>query len=232
MRSREHSPKLQRAAGRDKSSESPSRDGLEQRRTRSYYGGEVERLRKLGRNTIPDVLHGHGVESHFARDRRHYDAIDAARDYEVEEGEIGGDVEREAVPRHPVARMNPNRGDLFPASPDAGIGGVALAGDPEIGQCVDQRLLDLSQIPVQILPVPLEVDDRITDQLSGSVKRHVAAALDLEKLDTFAFEKFGGRDQVLFFGSTPERYDGRMLEQQQHILRNGARDSVTGNIAL
>ncbi len=36
---------------------------------------------------------------------------------------------------------------------------------------------------MQVLPVPLEVDDRVADELAGAVEGDITAALDLEQLD-------------------------------------------------
>src|SRR5207248_1232323 len=120
----------------------------------------------------------------------------------------------------------------FSARPDTGVGRVTLAGNPEIGEGVDQRLFDFSQIPVQILAMALEIDDRISHQLAGSVKCHVAAALDLEKLDAPGLQKLRRRDEMLFFRRAPECDNGRMLQQEQYVLRNCSGDSVTGKVAL
>jgi hypothetical protein len=45
---------------------------------------------------------------------------------------------------------------------------------------------------VQIFPVLSQVDDRVADQLSRSVKGDVSPPLDLEDLDTAAQQLCGG----------------------------------------
>ena len=87
--------------------------------------------------------------------------------------------------------MNADRSDLFPARPDARVGRIPFARNSIIGQSVDERLLDLSEVPVKVLAMPLEIYDWIPDQLPRSVKRHVAATLDLEQLDALALQKLG-----------------------------------------
>src|SRR6185295_11805351 len=125
----------------------------------------------------------------LAGDRRHDHAIDAAWNDEVEPGEIGGDVEGEAVPGDPVARVNADGCDLPAARPHAGVGGVSLAGNSIVSEGVDQRLFDFPEIPVQVLTVSLEIDDRIADELAGSMESDVTTALDLEDLDALAAQK-------------------------------------------
>src|SRR4029078_9594435 len=100
----------------------------------------------------------------------HDHAIDAARDDEIEIGEICRDVEREPVPRNPVAGVNTDGRDLLSSGPDAGESGVALTRDSVVGQRIDQRLFDLPQVPMQVLTVPFQIDDRIADELTRSVK--------------------------------------------------------------
>src|SRR5690348_10643321 len=58
--------------------------------------------------------------------RRHRDRLDPARNHQVEVAEIGRDVEREAVPRDPVARVDADRRDLATLGPDAGEAGISL----------------------------------------------------------------------------------------------------------
>ena len=41
-----------------------------------------------------------------------------------------------------------------------------------------------------------QVDDRIRDQLTGAMKRHIAATIDLEQLDSALGEKLGRRQDI------------------------------------
>jgi hypothetical protein len=50
---------------------------------------------------------------------------------------------------------------------------------------------------MQILPVTLEVHDWVADQLPEPVKGHISAALDLEQLYPFAFEKCRRSNEML-----------------------------------
>src|SRR6185295_10186378 len=126
----------------------------------------------------------------LAGDRRHDHAIDAAWNDEVEPGEIGGDVEGEAMPGDPVARVHADGCDLSAARPHARVGGVSLAGNSIVSEGVDQRLFDFPEIPVQVLPMSLEIDDRVANELPGSMERHVTTALDLEYFDTLGAQVF------------------------------------------
>src|SRR5439155_19735843 len=128
----------------------------------------------------------------LASDRSHDDAVYTAGNYEIEVREIGRDVESEAMPGDPIASVNANRRDLLLACPHSGKRGVALTGDAVIRERVDQRLLDLSQVPMQVLAVTFKIDDGVADQLTGPMKGYISAALDLEQLNAFTLEKLRG----------------------------------------
>jgi len=104
--------------------------------------------------------------------------------------------------------------------------------DAEFGECDDQRFFHLAQIPVQILLVPAQVHDRVADELARPVEGDVAAALRLEQLDAARREEGGRRNEILRLGAAPERDHGRMLEQEQHIVRDLAADPRAGHRAL
>jgi len=211
---------------------SQSRDGLEQRPARRNYRGQIERLREFGGDAIPNVLHRNVLDAQLATDRRHDDAVNSARDDEIEIGEVGRDVEGEPVPGDPVARVHADRGDLLAAGPHSGERSIPFAGNSIVGERVDQRFLDLSQVPVQILLVALEIDDRISDELAGSVEGDVSSALDLEQLHAFALEKLRGCDEVLFLRRPAERDYRWVLDEEEEVLRNRSRDSIASEVAL
>ena len=78
----------------------------------------------------------------------------------------------------------------------------------------------------------LEIDDGVSDQLPGPMKGYVTAALDLEQLDPFALQEFRRGDEVFLLRCPPECDDGRMLQEQEDILRNRSGYSVASDIAL
>src|SRR5215213_1147233 len=118
------------------------------------------------------------------------------------------------------------------SDPDACISLDALSREPELRDRVDQRALHLPQIPVQVLAVSLEIDDRVAHELARTVERDVTASLDLEQLDAPGCEEIGRRDQVCTLGSPPERDDRRMLDKEQYVLVDFAGDTTSGNLAL
>ena len=109
--------------------------------------------------------------------------------------------------------------------PDARVADVPLRGDAQLRQGLDEALLDLPEVPVQVLAVPLEIDDRVADELAGPVKRHVPAALDLEQLDAALRQERRRREQMPLLARAPQRHDRGMLDEQKHVLVDRARDS-------
>ena len=87
------------------------------------------------------------------------------------------------MPGDPLLHVNADARDLPAACPDTGESRVALGGNREDAERVDQRLLECAEVPVQVLLVCAKIENRIADQLARAVKRDVAAALDLKHLD-------------------------------------------------
>ena len=148
-------------------------------------------------------------------------ACDPAWDHHVEVAEIRRHIEREAVPRDPVARVHADRGDLAAAAVQTPVKpAFRSAGIPNAASASMSAASSWPQIPVQVAAVPLEIDDRIADELPRPVERDVAAALDLEQLDAPRREQLGGREQMPLLRRAPKRHHRRMLDEQQHVLRD------------
>ncbi len=73
---------------------------------------------------------------------------DAAGHYAVIVAKIGGDVDRDAVERHPMTNPDPDGRDFCLAAivlryPDADPVLASLAGDPECCKCLDDPALEV-----------------------------------------------------------------------------------------
>src|SRR5204862_184905 len=82
------------------------------------------------------------------------------------------------------------------------------------------------EVPVEVALVTRQVDDRVADELAGSVERHVPAALDLEDLDAIAAEEMPS------IGVAAQGHHRGMFEQEQHVVRQTALDAGLGEGAL
>jgi hypothetical protein len=206
--------------------------GLKQRRARRNNRRQIECFGELGADSLGYIMCRDFFHAELTGDRSHDDAVDAARYDQVEIRKLGRDVEREAVPGDPIARVHSDRRDLLAASPHARVRGISLARNAVVGQGVDQCLLDASQVPMKVLTMALEIDDWIANQLARTVECHIAAPLDLEQLDATTLQKLRRSGEILFLRRPSERDDRRVLHQEQYILRNCAGNPVTRDAAL
>jgi len=92
------------------------------------------------------------------------------------------------VRRHPARDADADRGDLpwRRVEPDAGEPVDPLPLDADGGQRPDQRLLEVADVALHVASVPVQVEDRVADQLAGAVEGRLAAAIGLDELDVRA----------------------------------------------
>ena len=139
----------------------------------------------VGEGAAHRALHGRHLDRppELADHRAHHRRVQAAGVDRGEARQIGGDVQREPVQRHPAFDRHANRGELALGGgvPDAGPARLARPREPEPRQRLDQRLLEVAQVDVQIALVLAQQEDRVADELAGAVVGDVAAALDLEE---------------------------------------------------
>ena len=78
----------------------------------------------------------------------------------------------------------------------------------------DDALLERRDVLAQADAQPLEVENRIDDQLPGAVEGDVAAAVDVKELCAHRFERFLIDEQVFGMPALAQRVNRRMLHQQ------------------
>jgi hypothetical protein len=194
---------------------------------------EAEHLAEGAHHISPRSVECWRALAELALHRRHHHALNPARHYQVEVGEVVHDIEREAVPGDPPARVHSDGSDLAPPRPDSGESVLPPGIDPPPAERADQHLLERAQVPVQILPVLLEVQDGIPHELSRSVERRVAAALHLEELHPARREKLSlCRAVAAVLRLSPERDHGWMLHEQKHIVLQLSRDPLARQLPL
>jgi NAD(P)-dependent dehydrogenase (short-subunit alcohol dehydrogenase family) len=92
---------------------------------------------------------------------------------------------------------------------------IPLGHDPELLERVNQSFLDTAQIPVEVATVPLEIDDRISNELSRTVICGVTASIRPCKLDSPRAKRFLPHQQILGIKANPKCYYGYMLKNNQ-----------------
>ena len=129
---------------------------------------------------MPSRCRGNFAEINFApknsRDRSHAFICYPARDNHLKESQIGVYIERKSMACYPSRNSHSNRRDLFIANPDAGKPLDAPALNPIIRNRANQYFFEVAHITVNVAAIRFEIDDWITDELTGSVVGDVSAA--------------------------------------------------------
>ena len=117
--------------------------------------------------------------------------------------------------RHPARDVDADRGDLprRPRQPDAGEPVDPLAREAERRDRADERFLEVAHVLLHVAPVPLEVEDRVADELARPVEGGLAAAVRLDDLDVGVVRDM----ELAVVGAAPERDDGRVLETADRV---------------
>jgi hypothetical protein len=124
------------------------------------------------------------------------------------------------VRRYPPGRdTDADRGELPVVHPDSRKTLLSPGRYPKVAQRQDQYLFEISQIAVQVAAIRLEIEDRISHELTRAVICHIATTTRRENFDAPVCQFVRGQKDVLRMGTRPERDDVRMLKQE-----NGIRD--------
>src|SRR5260221_353327 len=116
--------------------------------------------------------------------------------------------------------------------PPAGVAGAPPRSDPRRHQGANRRLWDLPEIPVKALPMALEIDDRIADELPGTMEGDVSSALHLMELHAARGEQLGRRQQMLLLRRSTQGDDRRMFDEEQQVLLERPADPSASGGAL
>src|SRR3954462_11378581 len=108
--------------------------------------------------------------------------------------------------------MDADRCDLSrrPLQPDAGEPVDARRLEAERRDRADDRLLEVTAKLLHVLPVPLQVEDRVADELPRAVKGRAPAAVRLDDGDLRLVRDV----QLALLGAPAERDRRRMLEEE------------------
>src|SRR5271169_6585414 len=104
--------------------------------------------------------------------------------------------------------------------PDSGESLDALCADAKVTTGAYQNFFEVADV-VHRADLGIEaakVDDGISDQLAGTMERHVTAAIDFEQLNAALGEKFRRRKDIRQACIAPQRDYRRMLQQKQRVL--------------
>ena len=83
-----------------------------------------------------------------------------------------------------------------------------------------ERLLEVAAVPLHVLAVPLQVEDRVADELA----RAVVVDLPPRSVSTISTSAPSGTCSSLSLGAAPERDHRRVLEQHHRVRDRALRD--------
>lgn len=134
--------------------------------------------------------------------------------------EVGGDVEREAVHRHPAGDANAQRGQLLALDPDTDVGILFIVSprfDAEMGNGSNDHFLEIPHVAANVATVRGEVENRIADQLPRTVIRNVSAPSRFVQLDTQLGATFRRNEDIAPLRGAPERDDVGMFKEEERV---------------
>src|SRR5258708_28589063 len=147
----------------------------------------------LARDRAPEDRGGMSGQPfhHLREDNRAPEALqaghapvgDAAGHDQGEGGEVGGDVEGEAMGGDPARDAHPNGADLLLTHPDPGEPGNPSGLNPVVPAGADQHLLQVADVAVNVAPIGREVQDPRCHHLTRPVVGDVPPAAGLEHIE-------------------------------------------------
>jgi hypothetical protein len=111
--------------------------------------------------------------------------------------------------------------------PDAGQTLDPRRGDPKGADGPDQGFLEVTAVALDVPPVPVQIEDRVADELPGPVVRRLAAAIGLDDVDVGS-----GRHVQLVVSGPPAEGDHRRMLDQDHRVGDRALGNRAGQRAL
>src|SRR5439155_16938108 len=107
---------------------------------------------------------------------RHPPIRDSARNDQVEIAEVGCVVERKSVTGDPSGNADTDGREFLLPNPYAGQAGNPSSLDPVIPRHSNQHFLQIANVAMDVAAIGFQIDDRIPDDLTGTVIGDVATA--------------------------------------------------------
>ena len=109
---------------------------------------------------------------------------------------------------------------MLASHPGAGQTRQAVRRNPIVGGGQDEDLLEIAHVAVHVTAVGLEIEDRISHDLAGTVVGDVAAPAGFVDVDPPLRQLVGARQNMTApaVAADAEREHGRVLEKEQHVV--------------
>jgi hypothetical protein len=131
----------------------------------------------------------------------------------------GGELAGAGAPLGCLALLADLRESRAALHPHSGLTRDASGDDGEARGGTDEGLLEGAQVPVEVLAVAAEVEDRVADKLTRAVVGDVAPALDLDAADAAARQLRPPGEEVLRAARPPEGHDRGVLAEEERVGR-------------
>ena len=171
-------------------------------------GGDVDGGGKLG---------GHGGD---------WAVGDAAGDYVAVPGEVGVDVEGEAMEGDAAAYLDAYGGYLASGGPNSGEARLDVGSDVEVGEGVDDDLLDGADVLQGADAQPAQVEDGVSDELAGAVVGDLAATVSLVDGNAEGGELGVCGQQMLVAAEAAAGVDVRVFEEEKSVGGESVVDAI------
>src|SRR5438046_7128599 len=102
--------------------------------------------------------------------------------------------------------------------PDTGFAGLTSSGDAKIRARTNHRFFQHAYVPSDIAPDSGKLQDRIANDLAGTVVGDVAAAVGEVKFNIFLLQEAVRSQQVLTFSVAAHGDDVRVFAKQERVL--------------
>jgi len=135
----------------------------------------------------------------------------------LEDGQVRVEVHGESVAGHSATDAYANGSDFAMAGPHAGEAGLHTGRHSTGGQPFDDEFFERSQVRMGIVSSRSQAQDGVRDQLPGTVKSGLAAAIAVDDLDPAITKR-----KALAIGKpsierSPEGCDGVVFEKEDGI---------------
>src|SRR6185503_3078035 len=163
-------------------------------------------------------LHDGGLFAKQLPERGDTAIRDAARNNQLEIFQPGVDVEREPMARDPAGDANADRTNLFSPDPRARQAFNAMRRDGIVGANANHHLFKIANVSMHIAPVGTQIENRVADDLPGSVIGHIAPATGFVHLDAMHRKLvLGGGDMRAAVTADAKGNHSGMLEEEEQI---------------
>ncbi len=143
---------------------------------------------------------------------------DTAGNNTIEFRKVGIDVEGKAVYGDPFADTHAEGGNLLSFDPDTGQPLLPVRLNIELCKSEDDDLFEATEIAVNIGKVPVQIDDRIPDDLSRTMVGDIPSTVDAEDLHPANRQLLLRCEKMILVPPFADRIDMVVLSKEEQVV--------------